>query len=65
MADWLGSLLANWPLWAVIFAVIILSIGWFLQAMGTADGLWPFKRREWWQDKMKRQKQAVKNPKKG
>lgn len=65
MADWLGHFIANWPLWAVILVVILLLIGWFLYATGIAEGLWPFERREWWQDKAKRQKQVLKNQKKG
>lgn len=65
MADWLGHLIANWPLWAVAAVVIILFIGWFLYAIGVADGIWPFERREWWQNKINRKKQAIKKQKKG
>ena len=54
MTDWLGHLIANWPLWLVIPALIIAGFLWFfIYALG-----WPFaipgRKYEWPEDKKAR-----------
>lgn len=30
MAEWLGHLLSNWSMWAIVVAVILIAIGWYV-----------------------------------
>lgn len=55
MAEWLGELMANWPLWALIVGVSIAVIGWCFYYLVRDDG-WPLPiyKKEWWQDREKR-----------
>jgi len=59
MAEWIGHFIANWPLWAIIFALIIVSVLWFLYYFTTTtDHLW--NKKEWWQDRAKRLEKEAK-----
>ncbi len=62
MTEWIGHLIANWPLWAVVIVLIIASIVWLFYYSTTAAGEFPWKKKEWWQDRYKRlEKEAEAN----
>jgi hypothetical protein len=66
MAEWLGHLIANWPVWAVLLTLILVGIAWMVYELTTTEGsLWPMRRREWWQDKIKNQQKNQHKQKKG
>ena len=49
MAEWIGHLIANWPIWAIIIALIFVSVVWVVYYLGAnADYLWS--KKGWWQD---------------
>jgi uncharacterized protein HemY len=60
MTDWLGHLIAGWPIWLVIPILIVVAIVWFL--INALE--WPYgssRKYEWPEDKKKRlQKQRSK-----
>lgn len=59
MAEWIGYFIANWPMWAVVITLIIVSIFWFTYYLSSHDVNLPWKKKEWWQDKAKKlEKQA-------
>lgn len=54
MTDWLGHLIANWPMWLVIITLVVVGVGWFFM---NALEWGPFntaRRHEWPEDKKKR-----------
>ena len=55
MADWIGHLIASWPLWLIAIVLALIAIGWFFWALASAPYDWPYGRKEWWQDREKRQ----------
>jgi len=54
MTDWIASIIANWPAWLVLTAVLIIAIIWIFGEAVFYGGLSPFEKKEWWQDKEKR-----------
>lgn len=60
MAEWLGNFIANWPLWATIIALLIVAVIGFIYVVSIGGAELPWKKKEWWQDKDKVQKNKVK-----
>lgn len=59
MAEWIGHLIANWPVWIVIPIAVIVGICLVFYS-DVLNVFFPDKK-EWWQDKAKRlEKQAGK-----
>ncbi len=54
MAEWIGHLIANWPVWLVVIAIFIVTITWIVTQALWYGGLSPFEKKEWWQDREKR-----------
>jgi len=52
MAEWLGQVMANWPFWLVVAAVLVMGIVGFFYSLTSYDN--PWKKKEWWQDREKR-----------
>lgn len=53
MTDFIGHLIANWPFWAVITAVILVGIAWFFLMVFEAGPLFG-RNHEWEEDRQKR-----------
>jgi hypothetical protein len=67
MAEWIGHFIANWPVWLVVATLLIISIVWIVCYVANADAEFPWKKKEWWQDRYRRlEKEAkAKQAKKG
>ncbi len=64
MAEWIGRVIADWPIWLIIPIVILVVIGWFMWQ--TASSGWiGNKRYEWPEDKKRRLEKAKLKAKKG
>jgi len=46
MIDWIGHLIANWPVWALVAFLIVATIVYFVIEIAPS---WPA-HRTWWQD---------------
>ncbi len=62
IAEWIGQFIANWPLWAIVIALIIASLGWFFYYI--SDVYFPMKH-EWPEDKKRRLAKKQMKVKKG
>lgn len=61
MIDWIGHLIANWPLWAAVLALIVVSIVWVLMNV-SINGAAPFwGKKSWWQDQEVERQRKLQN----
>lgn len=54
MAEWIGHFITNWPIWAVIIVLAVVSAVWIIYYFTSGLVELSFGKKEWWQDRRKR-----------
>jgi fatty acid desaturase len=60
MAEWIGHFIANWPFWAVVAMLLIISTVWVFYFFTSSVTDYPWKKKEWWQDRHERLEKEAK-----
>lgn len=61
MADWLGQLMANWPVWLLIPGLIVAGIVWVFWYIAPLGNSTSSHKYEWPEDRKKHLQKNVKN----